>query len=58
MLFPIVCSCGKCLNHRYKKYKELTEKKDKDIWKKLNIKRICCKNILMTTEPLFYKINK
>ena len=69
MIIPIRCfTCGKCLAHKYEKYVELSEEQNKgksnisktidnrNIFKKLKIRRYCCKRMLMTHVPLIDKL--
>ncbi|MCS7123777.1 MAG: DNA-directed RNA polymerase subunit N [Candidatus Aenigmarchaeota archaeon] len=57
MLLPIRCfTCGKVLGHLFeemKKYKDINE-----FFEKHNIRRYCCKQVLLTTvdvEEMFIK---
>ena len=60
MLIPVKCfSCGLPIAHKYEKYIEMKKDKNKDfhrddiyIFKKLRIKRYCCKRMLMTNVDL------
>ncbi|MHA1804868.1 MAG: DNA-directed RNA polymerase subunit N [Promethearchaeota archaeon] len=50
MIIPIRCfSCGKLIAHVYEPYKELIEKGEppEEVFKKLGIKRFCCKRMII-----------
>ena len=64
MIIPVRCfSCGKLIANKYEKYVELTEERKKqekyinnqderinneDIFKKLKLKRYCCRRMILT----------
>jgi len=69
MLIPIRCfSCGNLIANKYEKYLELLNKKkeeknynelttdNSDIFKKLKLKRYCCKRMLLTNVDIIDKI--
>ena len=69
MIIPIRCfTCSKLLAHKYEEYKKLSEEKNKgksninktidnrDIFKKLKIRRYCCRRMLMTQCDLIEKL--
>ena len=69
MLIPIRCfSCGNLIADKYEKYLELLNKKkeeknynelttdNSDIFKKLKLKRYCCKRMLLTNIDIIDKI--
>ena len=69
MLIPIRCfTCSNLIADKYKKYLELLNKKkeeknynelttdNSDIFKKLKLKRYCCKRMLLTNIDIIDKI--
>lgn len=61
MMFPIRCySCGKPINHLWKKFNEEVEKgKDpKQVLDNLGVDRYCCRKIFITHVDLIDRINK
>jgi len=69
MLIPIRCfTCSNLIANKYEKYLELLHKKkedgnyneltidNSDIFKKLKLKRYCCKRMLLTHVPLIHII--
>ena len=67
MLIPIRCfSCGNIIANKYEKYLELVNDKKKnelkdnkvDIFKKLKLKRYCCRRMLLTNIDIIDKLKK
>ncbi len=74
MIIPIRCfTCSKIIGNKYEKYVKLVEEKNKenkyinnqddtidysDIFKKLKLKRYCCRRMLLTHTPLLVTLNK
>lgn len=69
MIIPIRCfTCSKLIGHKYEEYVKLNEEKNKgksnidksidnrDIFKKLKIRRYCCRRMLMTQTDLLGKL--
>ena len=74
MIIPIRCfTCSKIIGNKYEKYVKLLEEKNKDnkyinnqddtidnsdIFKKLKLKRYCCRRMLLTHVDLIHTLNK
>lgn len=67
MLIPIRCfSCGNLIANKYEKYLELVKDKNKnelednkvEIFKKLKLKRYCCRRMLLTNVDIIDKLKK
>lgn len=69
MLIPIRCfSCGNLIANKYEKYLELLKNTDKkkselednqiEIFKKLKLKRYCCRRMLLTNVDIIDKLKK
>lgn len=69
MLIPIRCfSCGNLIANKYEKYLELLKNTDKkkselednqiQIFKKLKLKRYCCRRMLLTNVDIIDKLKK
>ena len=66
MLIPVKCfSCNKLLANKYEKYTELVKAKnykndydrnDEEIFKKLKIRRYCCRRMLLTQRDMIEKL--
>jgi DNA-directed RNA polymerase I, II, and III subunit RPABC5 len=64
MIIPVRCfTCGKVLGHQYEKYVYLTSKESSpervsEALKLLDMKRYCCRRVIMSTVPLIDKLMK
>ncbi len=74
MIIPVRCfTCSKIIGNKYEKYVKLLEEKNKenkyinnqddtidnsDIFKKLKLKRYCCRRMLLTHVDLIHTLNK
>lgn len=69
MLIPVRCfSCGNLIANKYEKYLELLKNTDKkkselednqvEIFKKLKLKRYCCRRMLLTNVDIIDKLKK
>lgn len=69
MLIPIRCfSCGNLIANKYEKYLELVKNTNKkknelednqiEIFKKLKLKRYCCRRMLLTNVDIIDKLKK
>lgn len=67
MLIPIRCfSCGNLIANKYEKYLELIKDKNNnelednkiEIFKKLKLKRYCCRRMLLTNVDIIDKLKK
>ena len=59
MMIPVRCfSCGKVVGHLYEKYKELVKrgKSEKEALDELNVRRYCCRRMLLTHVDLIDEI--
>lgn len=66
MIIPIKCfSCNKLIANKYEKYLELVKEKkykneydrnDEEIFKKLKLKRYCCRRMVMTQNDMIEKL--
>lgn len=74
MIIPVRCfTCGKCISTKYEKYVKLVKEREEkeqyrnnqdprinndDIFKKLKLKRYCCRRMLLTHVDLLEIIKK
>lgn len=67
MLIPVRCfSCGNIIANKYEKYLELVKNEKKNelndnqikIFKKLKLKRYCCRRMLLTNVDIIDKLKK
>ena len=74
MIIPIRCfTCSKIIANKYEKYVELVKERNKDnkyinnqdesidnsdIFKKLKLKRYCCRRMVLTHVDLVHTLNK
>ena len=74
MIIPIRCfTCSKIIANKYEKYVELVKERNKDnkyinnqdesidnsdIFKKLKLKRYCCRRMILTHVDLVHTLNK
>ena len=74
MIIPVRCfTCSKVIGNKYEKYVKLVEERkqenkyinnqdenidNSDIFKKLKLKRYCCRRMLLTHTPLLETLQK